>query len=231
MMGMDRIMAKRIARALIAAPMLALVALTGCASGFRADVARFQQLPAPQGQSFAIMAEDPAKAGGLEFAHYADLVAQHLSALGYVRAVDPAAAQLVVRLDYTVDQGHDRVETTPGGPDPFWYRPWGYGYPWYGWPRSYVYGFSDPFLFGGYNDVRSYTVYNSMLKMRIDPVGGGAAGKAVFDGTARAQSLSNKLTYLVPNLIEAMFSGFPGNNGEEIRVTVAPEGKPQAANK
>ena len=36
-------------------------------------------------------------------------------------------------------------------------------------------------------------------------------------------SRSNKLQYLVPNLVEAMFTGFPGNSGETVRITIAPE--------
>ena len=33
----------------------------------------------------------------------------------------------------------------------------------------------------------------------------------------------NRLQYLVPNLVEAMFTGFPGNSGETVRISVAPE--------
>lgn len=207
------------------APILALATLTGCATSFKADVARFQQLPPAQGQSFAVVAEDPRKGGGLEFNHYADLVAERLVAQGYVRAADPAAAQLIARLDYDVDPGRERVESTGFSRDPFWYGPgrgYPFGYGYYGWRRGYAFGFHDPFLFGGYDDIRSYTVYGSMLKLRIDRAG---EARALFEGTARAQSLSNKLTYLVPNLIDAMFVNFPGNNGEEIKVTVAPEPK------
>ena len=51
---------------LLAAPALALVALAGCTQNFNANVARFQQLPAPQGQSFAVVADDPRLAGGLD---------------------------------------------------------------------------------------------------------------------------------------------------------------------
>jgi hypothetical protein len=29
----------------------------------------------------------------------------------------------------------------------------------------------------------------------------------------------------VPNLIEAMFTGFPGNSGETVKITVAPPPK------
>jgi len=29
----------------------------------------------------------------------------------------------------------------------------------------------------------------------------------------------------VPNLVEAMFTGFPGNSGETVRISIAPEKK------
>ena len=61
---------------MFAAPALALAALSGCATPFKADVARFQQLPAPAGQSFTIVADNPQLAGGLEFSHYAAMVGQ-----------------------------------------------------------------------------------------------------------------------------------------------------------
>lgn len=214
-------MKRRTLTQLVAATALGLAALGGCAAPFKANVARFQQLPPAQGQSFAVVAENPRDAGGLEFAHYADHVGDYLTRYGYTRAADPARAQLIVRLDYMVDLGHERIRTTGFSHRPYWYGPWGYpGF--HGWRGRYMYGFYDPFLFDTGYDVTSYTVYNSMLKMRIDRAG---EGRALFEGTARAQSLSNKLTYLVPNLIDAMFTGFPGNSGEEIKVTVAPEPK------
>src|SRR3546814_11378290 len=79
---------------LLAAPALALAALSGCATSFKADVARFQQLPAPAGQSFTIVADDPRLAGGLEFSHYAALVGQRLTQADYVAAGDPARAEI-----------------------------------------------------------------------------------------------------------------------------------------
>ena len=55
-----------------------------------------------------------------------------------------------------------------------------------------------------------------------------ATGKRLFEGKAEAASTSNKLSYLVPNLIEAIFTDFPGTSGKTVRITVAPE-KPAAA--
>ncbi|KEQ51944.1 DUF4136 domain-containing protein [Sphingobium chlorophenolicum] len=207
---------------LIAAPALALVALSGCATNFKADVARFQQLPAPAGQSFTIVADDPRLAGGLEFSHYADLVGQRLTQTGYVVANDPARADLIVRVSYGVDNGREKVRSTGvGAPDPFFYGGWG----WRGrWGRPWGYGFYDPWLFGpgGYNDISSYTVYTGDLSMKIDRA---ADNRRLFEGKAQAQSLSNKLTYLVPNLIDAMFTNFPGQNGENVKITLPPEKK------
>lgn len=208
--------------AFAAAPALALVALTGCATGFKANVARFQQLPAPAGQSFAIVADDPRLAGGLEFSQYASLVSERLRQTGYVPAGDPGRADLIVRLDYGVDNGREKVRSTGfGAPDPFFYGSWG----WRGrWGRPWGYGFYDPWLFGphGYTDVTSYTVYTSDLSMKIDRA---ADNRRLFEGKATAQSLSNRLTYLVPNLIDAMFTGFPGQNGENVKITLPPEKK------
>ncbi|HEX7852665.1 MAG TPA: DUF4136 domain-containing protein [Sphingobium sp.] len=214
---------------MIAAPAVALMALSGCATGFNAQVSRFQQLPPAQGETFAVVPEDPGKAGGLEFAHYADLVSAQMVHYGYRPAADAASAQLIVRMDYRIDQGRERIRSTGFAPDPFFYGGYGgYGFRrgWGGgWGGRYMYGFNDPFLFGGYPQVDSYTVYGSALKLRIDKASGGTA---LFEGTASAQSLSNKLTYIVPNLIDAIFTNFPGNSGEEVKVTVAPEPKTEA---
>src|SRR5688500_7304292 len=112
---------------LVAAP-LALGALAACATPFNANVQRFQSaLPAPQGQTFTVVADDPALAGGLEFNQYASQVADRLASLGYRPVNSTSQADLLVRFDYGVDRGRERVRQT-GFRDPF-YDPWyGYGY-------------------------------------------------------------------------------------------------------
>jgi hypothetical protein len=217
--------------ALMAAP-LSLLALSACATPFKADVSRFQQLPPAQGQSFAIMAADPEDEGGIEFGQYAGLVASRMQELGYTPAAPGAKADLKVLFDYGVDEGKERQVAVR---DPFYDPFWGYGG--YGYPVAvrtrhgirYVSGFYDPFLFGGYGsfgrrgyDIDSYTVYTSGIDLKIKRA---ADGQNVFEGKAEAKSRSNKLAYLVPNLVEAMFTGFPGNSGETVRISVAPEGK------
>ena len=220
----------------IAIVTLALAGLAACASPFQADVSRFTaQLPAPQGQTFAVVADDPALAGGLEFAQYAGDVAQHMKDLGYAAAASPETATLLVRFDYGVDDGRERIVSSPfayGYRDPF-YRGW-YDYQpifyrdrdgrpivTYVPTRRWDYGFYDPW-FGG-PDIDSYTVYTSGISLKIDRA---SDGKRLFEGKAQALSTSNRLQYLVPNLVEAMFTGFPGDNGKTVRISIAPEDQP-----
>lgn len=216
----------------------ALAGLAACATPFRADVSRFEsQLPAPQGQSFAVVADDPELAGGLEFALYADYVEEEMAQLGYVQAASPEDANLLVRFDYGVDNGRERVRSSSiGYRDPF-YSPW-YGYtpvayrdragntrigylPY----RSWGYGFNDSFF--GRGNVSSYTIYTSGVDVKIDNA---QTGERLFEGNAEAVSTSDHLQYLVPNLVEAMFTDFPGNSGETVRISIAPEDQPVQRN-
>lgn len=212
---------------------VALLALGACTTGFPAQVSRFQAMPAPQGQSFAIRATDPDERGGLEFSRYADLVRRHLVAEGYSEAAPGQAATLLVDLDYGVDNGRSEVVTYPGSYSSSfgYFGGWGrYGahrpfHSRYGFGRRspFYYGWNDPFWYSpygfGYSDLDSYTVYTSYLDMDIKRA---SDGQAVFEGTAKARSRTDNLQDLVPNLVEAMFTGFPGNSGEQVRITVPP---------
>jgi hypothetical protein len=211
----------------LAAP-AALLALGGCATGLPTQVSRYQAMPAPAGQSFVIQAADTEDRGGLEFSRYADLVRRHLIEQGYSEAASPQAASLVVSLAYGVDDGRQQVVTRPAmgwgrfGYGGFGYRPYWSRFGGYGRLRSpFYYGWDDPFWWRGYGEeVDVYTVYTSYLDMDIKRAGD---GESVFEGTARARSRTDELGVLVPNLVEAMFTGFPGNSGETVKITVAPE--------
>jgi hypothetical protein len=207
----------------LAAP-VALLALGACTTGLNTQVSRFQAMPAPQGQSFIVQPADPEDQGGLEFSQYAGYVRQHLLAQGYSEAASPRDASLVVTLDYGVDNGQTKVRTTPG----FGYG-FGFSRPYYsrfggfyGRGHPFYYGWYDPFFDSGfgYPEVTSYTVYTSFVDMDIKRT---ADGQSVFEGTAKARSGTDQLQVLVPNLIEALFTGFPGNSGETVRITVPNE--------
>ena len=217
----------------------ALLAVAGCAMPFSANVSRFAALPIPQGQSFYVVPDDARLENSLEFGQYAGLVSERLRGFGYTPAASPSTANLVVRVAYGVDGGRERIRSYGSGfnggfgygagfgygsrfgfGSRFGYGGFG-GYPYYGFGRrAFVYGFNDPFLYGsGFNDIESYTVYESELTMKIERPG---TKERVFEGTAQARSRDRDLTTLVPNLIEAMFTGFPNNTGKTVRITVAP---------
>lgn len=208
---------------------VALLAVSACTTGFPTQVQRFQAMPAPQGQTFVIRAADQEKSGGLEFSQYADLVRRYLMAQGYAEAPSAQAATLVVSLDYGVDDGRERIVSRPdpfGYGHGFGYRPFYSRFGYFGRHGSpFYWGWNDPFFYGRYGgyggyDIDSYTIYTSYLDMDIRRA---ADGQSLFEGLAQARSRSNELPTLVPNLVEAMFTGFPGNSGETVRITVAPE--------
>jgi hypothetical protein len=203
---------------------IALISLGGCATPFKADVARFQTMPAPQGQTFFIEATDPRNRGGLEFSQYAALVAQRLAAQGYQPATSRSSASLIVSLDYGVDSGREKIVTRPGFNRPFGFGR--FGYPWGPWGHraAFYHGWHDPFWYDpwSYPEIDSYTYYTSYLEMTINRAEG---GQRLFEGKARARSRTDSLPQLVPNLIEAMFTNFPGRSGEEVKITIPPPKK------
>lgn len=206
-------------------PMAAAAVLAACAPTFEARVARFQQMPAPSNQTFVIEPHDEANKGGLEFATYANYVRQKLVANGYSEAQRPEAAALTVMLDYNVGAPREKVQTRPGiggyggfGPgwgwNPYWGGFGGWGGGWGGWGGGW-----------GGNDVYSVTQYNSVVALKIMR---NADKVSVFEGRAETVSSSNNLTQLVPNLVTAIFTNFPGNSGETVRVKFDPA-KPDVA--
>ena len=204
----------------------AALTLSACATTLNTKVTRYQAMPAPQGQTFFVVPEGPMAAqGGLEFQRYAGIVAQQLQARGYTPAASPDGATMVVQLGYNIDHGQVRVVSDPFGP-------YGYGYPGYfgggsffyprfgRWGSPFYYGWNDPFWYGG--GVDSYVEYHSELDVHIRAHG---TNQPLFDGRAQARSETSRLDVVLPALVEAMFTGFPGNSGETVRITVAPEKK------
>jgi uncharacterized protein DUF4136 len=228
---------------LLAAALLGAAAagLAGCTTGLPAKVTRYSAMPIPQGQSFYVV---PAEGGtpGLEFSRYAAIVAQQLEAKGYRPAGAPQVADMLVKLGYGVDEGKTEYAVEPfarsryGDPfyrgfyDPFWGSYYGRPY-WsrfgYAGPRSpFYWGWDDPFWYSsphagygaGFRDpIREYTVYKSYLDLDIVRR---ADSAPLFEGQAQARSQTDELGVLVPNLIEAMFTNFPGRNGETVKITV-----------
>jgi hypothetical protein len=206
---------------------VAALGLSGCAAGLPAKVTRYSAMPIPQGQSFYVVPGAGVQPG-LEFNRFASLVTQQMAARGYRPAASTAAADMLVRVSYNVDHGTQEIDVDPFAyRDPFYYgygrgfygRPYYSRYGYYGARSPFYYGWNDPFWYrGGFNDpVRAYTVYKSQLNLGIVRR---ADNAPLFDGRAMARSQTDELGTLVPNLVEAMFTNFPGRNGETVRITV-----------
>ena len=153
------------------------------------------------------------------------MVTNAMVAQGYQPATSPQAATMIVQLGYGVDDGKTRIVEDPlGYRDPFFGSPywsrWGY----YGRYRSpFYYGWDDPFWYSPFDrPIRSYIEYKSQLSLDIRRRSDNAS---LFEGKAVARSTNDNLGVLVPNLITAMFTGFPGHSGEMVRITVPPEQK------
>jgi hypothetical protein len=181
-------------------------------------------MPAPQGQTFFVVpGEGMAAAGGLEFQRYAGIVAQQLQARGYTPATSPQTANMVVQFGYGVDAGQTRIVDDPFARsrfyDPF-YSP--FFRPRFGWSAGYSWGWNDPFWFGG--GVDSYVEYRSQIDLHIRQAGTNAP---LFDGRAQARSETNRMDIVIPSLVDAMFTGFPGRSGETVRITIPPRQQPR----
>jgi hypothetical protein len=222
---------------------LSALSLSACATGLSTQVSRHHAASMPLGQSFYVVPAEGTPNN--EFHRYAAFVAQGLAAQGYRPAGAPQLADMLVRLDYGVDEGRTEYVREPymgsrygwgrysyGWRDPFFDPYWGvhYGRPyWSSWGRNpFYYGWNDPFWYAspyagggwggyGYDQIRDYTVYKSYLDMdivrRVD-------NAPLFEGHAKAQSQTDEMDALVPNLVTAIFTGFPGKSGETVRITV-----------
>jgi hypothetical protein len=204
---------------------VAALGLGACATGLDTTVSRYQAMPAAQGQTFMVVpGTGLAASGGLEFQRYAALVAQHLQARGYTPATDLKSANMIVQFDYGVDSGQTRIVEDPMAYRRFGYGPWGdpfyspFSYPRFGYRSAYAWGWNDPFWYGGYGSgIRSYTEYQSQIGLHIRQ---NVTNAPLFDGRAIARSRTNRLDVLLPSLVDAMFTGFPGQNGETVRITI-----------
>ena len=215
----------RLVRFILVAGLVGLV--SACNSTFKSNVSRFHELPEPKGETVQIVPSDPSRNTSLEFASYANIVGSYLGKQGY-RPAGNTTADLIVELDYSVDDGKVVVKSYPssfsfgyGYYHPFyrphyWYNPyWHTGYHYSPFWGSYY----DPFD----RDVRSYVNYTRKLTMVIRPNKAGA--KNIFEGTVESVGRKKNLPELMPLMVQALFTNFPGVNGTTERIVIELEPK------
>jgi hypothetical protein len=217
---------------------LSALSLTACATSLNTKVTRYQPASIPAGYSYYVVPKEGT--ADPQFLRYAAMLSQQLEAQGFRPAGTPELADMLVKVAYGVDQGQTIIRSDPfygsrfgwgfgsygGYFDPFWGS---WGRPYYSrWSRHpFYYGWGDPFSYGGlgYGGIDSYTLYKSHLDMDIVQRGTNAP---LFEGHAQARSQNDELDALVPSLITAMFTGFPGRNGETVKITIPSAPRNQA---
>lgn len=195
----------------------ALALLGACTTPFEARVQSFQQMPPASSQTFHVQPFNPVQANSLEFQSYAVLVSNEMRKAGFVPAPSAKDAYLLVKFDFGVGDGRERIATRPGT-----MQPWGwYGRGWYGagspmWRSS----FHDPFWGGsswGAPEVYSYTLYPNFVSVDIHRT---ADNVQVFQGRATSSTRVNDAPTTIPKLVTAMFTDFPGQSAQSKVVQV-----------
>lgn len=194
-----------------------LGALAGCATGpqlFHTQVTTFNEwasLPAEKTYVFSRTLEFQ---NSLELKSYEDIVRDELTLHGFKLATDPGNAKLTVTLRPSITTTQVRVRDP--WPDPFW-GPYG------GWYGGFYgrrgFGWYDPFWSfpDSYSDY-TIDVYRRRLELDIDSKT--VAGKRYYEGRVESTGQSESLPAVMPYLIRALFTDFPGNNGQTRRVDV-----------
>jgi hypothetical protein len=211
---------------------LTLVSACSTTTQIASDVARFHRLPAPAGETFRIMPADASKKGSLEFDTYATQVTSQLVQAGFRPADANSVATYEVRLDYMISGGKEKIASRPGfgpsfGPSLYYSGYGGFGghraYARQGYRGHYSYydPFYDPFFYGGGGfsepEVYSYTVYTRKLNLDIVKAAG---GDKLFEGRVESTGSDNRLPEVMPYLVQAMFTNFPGNSGVTQRIKI-----------
>ena len=223
--GVGRRLLRVVGLALLA-PLMA--AASGCASYMSAQVTSFHQLT-PQhkleGKRFVIEPTSEQK-DSLEYRAYADLVRQALVRNGLVNAAG-GNADLGVVLRYSIDNGKPVNYSYPA-----------YGYanygPVWGWAPyrgpggvHYVWTATYPLNYGviGTNYGQSM-LYRRELRVDITDRNGPAGSAKVFEGSVVTEGESAALAPVMPNMVRALFSEFPGANGVTRIVNVRTDPDP-----
>lgn len=194
----------------VAAPFIALSLLAGCAdTRFKADVVRFHSGYQPAAMSVALVPADPALADSLEFTAYANQIGARLGQFGFTPEPDPAKAALIGQISYNSATRRGLREESPVKV--------GVGV---GGVGSHV-GVSLGTAFGIGEKTSNDVKVNSLSLRLVKP-----GGEAVWEGRASSENpaKTGDFATVLPKLIDALFTDFPGPSGRTTRYT-EPAGK------
>lgn len=206
-----------------AAGLAVAATVAGCATGPRTiqtEVTTFDDwstLPADRTYTFSRTLEYQ---NSLEVKAYEDIVRDELATQGFRLVADGGPANLVVTLRPTVTTVSVLVPDPWPAIDPFW-GPYGgyYGRRFGGFGPGFG-GFYGPYGYAGFNDFGTYRqdIYRKRLELDIDSRT--TSGKRYYEGRVENTAYNASLAQVMPVLVHALFTDFPGNNGQTRRVDV-----------
>lgn len=187
--------------------------LTSCVS-VQSDVTRFHTLP-PKGAGQTFSIHSPSRTSGIEFSSYAAQVASRLQDYGWTPAVG-GRSDYTVYFDYQMGRSHQRLGAVPvmgpvGGGTVVYTGPvhgCGRDGAFYG--TAYI-----PPTYGVVGSVPySITEHDRYLDMKIRD----RAGRSVFEGRVISTGPSPEIAAVLPQMIDSLFTGFPGESGKTKRI-------------
>ena len=189
--------------------------VSACASTLSARVTTYQQWPAGlEGATYRIVPSQTQR-NNLEFQAFADMVRASMGPTGLVEAQEGAPARFDVGLIYGNSVTQSWVQRYN---DPYLNDGWGMMGP--GWGGGYYGGYHSwgggIFFSPSVVNVPVEVYKNSLTVVITDNQNKGAE---VYRSTAVNIGSRDNLTSVMPYLAQAVFDGFPGNNGQVREIT------------
>ncbi len=202
--------------------LLAVLLVAACASPqvIRSDVTTFNDWSATAGSTTFRFERAPEQIDSLEHKVYEDLVREHLQALGLS---EDAAGSLKVSLSYGISSRDVLIRETDWMDEPRmpWYGPVGRtanGRLVYGW------GY-DPFWPWASRPITRETTRRLWRRELHLDIRDAATGTKRYEGTAVSEGSTDQLNPIMPYLVQALFTDFPGGNGVTRRVDLPIESR------
>lgn len=184
------------------------VMVAGCTAQMSTDVTRFNQLSVPSsGETVAVVAADPSLNGSMEFASVAGIVQQKLGAYGYEVPLAGRSPDIIAEISYHVTHGPEGLRDNKRSPVSVGLGVGGGSGGYHG--GGVGVGLSTGFNLGGGNDDAG--TYRRLLTVVMTRT---SDQTRLFEGRAQSVGGATSLGVVGPYLVDAVFTDFPGKNGE-----------------
>lgn len=197
------------------------ILLGGCATPtVKSEVTAFNEWPQKLPNNSYVFERTKEQNDSLEYRNYENLVRAALHRVGLMEAPASTKPHLKVSISYS-NGGRDVREIYPVVVDPYWPGPawpaWrGYYGPWHG-------PFYDPFWYGPpivEQRVSQYVLYTRHLHIVIAQI---ADGKRLYEVTVVSEGTNGSLAAVMPYMVRAAFTDFPGKSGVPHKVELKME--------